>query len=68
MALFVLAVNKGLCATFRTVFELMGFIDEQTVDTELFKGQRIVLSCLFELIRLFLQALTGTLHSLDLEL
>lgn len=25
MALFVLAVNKGLCATFRTIFENMGY-------------------------------------------
>lgn len=25
MALFVLAVNKGLCATFRTIFESMGY-------------------------------------------
>ena len=46
----------------------MGFIDEQTVDTELFKGQSIVLISLFELIKLLLQTLTGTLHSLDLEL
>lgn len=46
----------------------MGFIDEQTVDSELFKGQRIALISLFELIKLLLQTLTGTLHSLDLEL
>ena len=46
----------------------MGFIDEQTVDSELLKGQRIVLSCFFELVKLFLQTLSGSLHSLDLEL
>lgn len=46
----------------------MGFIDEQTVDTELFKGQRIVLIRFFELVKLLLQTLSGTLHSLDLEL
>ena len=46
----------------------MGFVNEQTVDSELFKGQRIVLISLFELVKLLLQALTGTLHSLDLEL
>lgn len=46
----------------------MGFIDEQTVYTELFKGQCIVLIRLFELIKLLLQALTGTLHCLDLKL
>ena len=46
----------------------MGFVNEQTVDSQLFKGQRIVLICLFELIKLFLQTFTGTLHSLDLKL
>ena len=46
----------------------MGFIDEQTVDSELFKGQCIVLICFFELVKLFLQTLSGALHSLDLEL
>ena len=46
----------------------MSLIDEQTVDSELFKGQRIVLICFFEPIELLLQTLTGTLHSLDLEL
>ena len=50
------------------IFELVGFVNEQTVDSELFKGQRIVLISLFELGKLLLQALTGTLHSLDLEL
>lgn len=46
----------------------MGFIDEQAIYTKLFKGQRIVLIRLFELIKLLLQTFTGTLHSLDLKL
>jgi len=63
--------NSGYILQFcgdKEVFELMGFVNEQTVDSELFKCQRIVLIRLFELIKLLLQALTGTLHSLDLEL
>ena len=63
--------NSGYILQFcgdEQVFELMSLIDEQTVDSELFKGQRIVLICFFEPIELLLQTLTGTLHSLDLEL
>ena len=46
----------------------MCLVNEQAVNTELFKGQSIVLISLLELVKLLLQALTGTLHSLDLEL
>lgn len=63
--------NSGYILQFcgdEQIFELVGFIDEQAVDTELFKCQRIVLSCFFELVKLFLQTLSGSLHSLDLEL
>lgn len=44
MALFVLAVNKGLCATFRTILVIMTFIYEKPVYTEFFKGYDIILS------------------------
>ena len=40
--------NSGYILQFcgdKEVLELVGFIDEQTVDTELFKGQSIVLTC-----------------------
>ena len=33
MALFVLAVNKGLCATFRTVLKIVALVDKKAVDT-----------------------------------
>ena len=44
MALFVLAVNKGLCATFRTVLERVCLVYEQSIYAQLLKGNHIVLS------------------------
>ena len=46
MALFVLAVNKGLCATFRTVLKIMALIHKQAVNAELLKRHHIVLAAL----------------------
>ena len=46
MALFVLAVNKGLCATFRTIFEAVGFVHIQLIYAEFLKGDYIVLAAL----------------------
>ena len=46
MALFVLAVNKGLCATFRTVFVVVGFIDKEAVNAQFFKCDHIILTAL----------------------
>lgn len=46
MALFVLAVNKGLCATFRTVFESVGFVHKQLIDAQFLKGNHIILATL----------------------
>lgn len=55
MALFVLAVNKGLCATFRTVLVIMTLVNKKSVHTEFFKGNNIVLSALVvELFQLLL--------------
>lgn len=42
--------NSGYILQFcgdEQIFELVGFVNEQTVDSELFKGQRIVLISLF---------------------
>ena len=44
MALFVLAVNKGLCATFRTVLVVMRLVHIQPVHAELLEGDNIVLA------------------------
>ena len=46
MALFVLAVNKGLCATFRTVLKIVALVDEQSVDAKFLKGHGFVLGAL----------------------
>lgn len=66
MALFVLAVNKGLCATFRTVFEAVCLVHIEPVYTELFKGHNIVLAGgVVELLQLGLQIFLGALQLLD---
>ena len=44
MALFVLAVNKGLCATFRTILVVMRLVHIQPVHAELVEGDDIVLA------------------------
>ena len=68
MALFVLAVNKGLCATFRTIFVVVGLVHEQAVYSQLLKGHHIVLAALVvELFQLGLNRLAGTLQLLDAE-
>ena len=65
MALFVLAVNKGLCATFRTVFIVVGLVYEQSVHTQLLKSYHIVFSPLgLQLFQSGFQRLTGTLQLL----
>ena len=46
MALFVLAVNKGLCATFRTVLVIVALVDKNPVNTKLLESHGIVLSAL----------------------
>ena len=46
MVLFVIAVCYDLCTTFRTIFEIMAFIDEQPVDAQLLKGHGVVLGAL----------------------
>ena len=66
MALFVLAVNKGLCATFRTVLKIVALINENPVRPKLLKGNDVILAALVvELGQPCLQRFPGTLHLLD---
>lgn len=68
MALFVLAVNKGLCATFRTVLVVVCLINENTVNAELFKGHDIILPGLVvQLVEPLLDRLLCALQLLDRE-
>ena len=46
MALFVLAVNKGLCTTFRTILKTMRLVHEQLIDTQFLKSDHIILAAL----------------------
>lgn len=46
MALFVLAVNKGLCATFRTVLVVVCLVHKQPIHAQLFKCYHIILAAL----------------------
>ena len=44
MMLFVLAVNKGLCTTFRTVLVKMRLVHKKPIYAQLLKGDNIILS------------------------
>lgn len=46
MALFVLAVNKGLCATFRTIFKPMCLVHKQLIHAQFLKSDHIILAAL----------------------
>lgn len=46
MVLFALAVNKGLCTTFRTVLVKMALIHKKPIHAQLLKGDNIILSCI----------------------
>ena len=46
MALFVLAVNKGLCTTFRTVLVVIRLINKKSIHTQFFKCDHIILTAL----------------------
>lgn len=60
MALFVLAVNKGLCATFRTILVKMALINEKPVNAELFKvDDRILTLGVIEFFELRLDCFSG---------
>ena len=68
MALFVLAVNKGLCTTFRTVLVVMRLINKKSIHTQFFKCDHIILSALVvQLLQLGVNGLFRALHLLDGE-
>ena len=68
MALFVLAVSKGLYATFRTVLERVCLVYKQSVYAQLLKGNHIVLSIgCPEFIQSRLQSFPGLFHLFDGE-
>ena len=68
MALFVLAVNKGLCATFRTVFIIVRLVHKEPVHAQLFKRHHIVLAVLgLQLFQPRLQRLFRAFQLLDGE-
>ena len=52
MVLFVLAVNKGLCTTFRTVLVEMALVHKEPVNAQLLKGNYIVLALILSLIHI----------------
>ena len=69
MVLFVIAVCYDLCTTFRTIFEIMALVDENSVNAQLFKCDHIVLAALIiQLVDLGLQALFRLLHLFDREI
>ena len=69
MVLFVLAVNKGLCTTFRTVLVKMAFVHKQAVNTQLLKGNYIVFALIgAQFFQLGFQRFPGLFHLLDGEI
>ena len=69
MVLFVLAVNKGLCTTFRTVLVKMAFVHKKPVNAQLFKGDHIILSLIgAQFFQLAFQRFPGLFHLLDGEI
>ena len=69
MVLFVLAVNKGLCTTFRTILKGMCFVYEQPVYAQLLKGNHIVFALIrAQFFQLGFQRFPGLFHLLDGEI
>ena len=69
MVLFVLAVNKGLCTTFRTVLKRLTFIYKQPVYAQLFKRNHIVFALIgAQFFQLGFQRFPGLFHLLDGEI
>ena len=69
MVLFVLAVNKGLCTTFRTVLVKMALVHKKPVNAQLFKGDHIVLALIgAQFFQLGFQRFPGLFHLLDGEI
>ena len=69
MVLFALAVNKGLCTTFRTVLVKMALVHKKPVNAQLFKGNHIVLALIeAQFFQLGFQSFPGLFHLLDGEI
>ena len=69
MVLFVLAVNKGLCTTFRTVLVKMALVHKKPVNAQLFKGNYIVFTLIgAQFFQLGFQRFPGLFHLLDGEI
>ena len=69
MVLFVLAVNKGLCTTFRTILVKMALVNKEPVNAQLLKGDNIILSRIgAQLFQLCFQRFAGLFHLLDAEI
>ena len=69
MVLFVLAVNKGLCTTFRTVLVEMALVHKEPVNAQLLKGNYIVLALIgAQFFQLGFQRFPGLFHLLDGEI
>ena len=66
MVLFVIAVCYDLCTTFRAILKIMALVHKNTVNTQLFKGNNIVLAALVvQLGQPILQRFPCPLHLLD---
>ena len=66
MVLFVIAVGYDLCTTFRTILKIMALVHEDTVNTQLLKGNHIILAALVvQLGQTVLQGFPCPLHLLD---
>ena len=69
MVLFVLAVNKGLCTTFRTVLVKMRLVHKKPIYAQLLKGDNIILARIgAQLFQLRFQRFAGLFHLLDGEI
>ena len=69
MVLFVLAVNKGLCTTFRTVLVVLALVHKEPVNTQLLKGNYIVLALIgAQFFQLGFQRFAGLFHLFDGEI
>lgn len=69
MVLFVLAVNKGLCTTFRTVLVVLALVHKEPVNAQLLKGDHIILSLIgAQFFQLGFQCFPGLFHLLDTEI
>ena len=66
MVLFVIAVCYDLCTTFRTILEIVALIHKDPVNTQLLKGNHIVLAALVvQFGQPILQRFSCPLHQAD---